>query len=305
MSFNPNSHLLAEVTSEPASWEAVLTRLSEVKDALPADGARVAAVGCGTSLYMAQAYAAAREAAGKGETDAFTATEFPTGRRYDHIVVITRSGTTTEVVELLRALADGDTPTTALVATEGTPALELAHHGIALPEVDERSVVQTRFATSVLVLLRASLGEDLSGAIADARAVLAEDVTSALGAVRNVEQVTFLGQGWTVGLANEAALKLRESSQFWTESYQAMEYRHGPISIAAPGRAVWAFGQVPPGLAEQVGATGAVFEHRNIDPLADLVRVHRLCLVKAEQLDLDPDNPRSLTRAVHLDDTVG
>src|SRR3712207_7559300 len=46
---------------------------------------------------------------------------------------------------------------------------------------------------------------------------------------------TFLGRGWTIGLANEAALKLRESAQAWTESYPAMEYRHGPISITAPG----------------------------------------------------------------------
>ena len=60
-----------------------------------------------------------------------------------------------------------------------------------------------------------------------------------------------------------------------------MEYRHGPIAIAAPGRATWAFGPVPEGLAEQVAATGCRFEHRDLDPLAELVRVHRLCLAKA------------------------
>ena len=65
------------------------------------------------------------------------------------------------------------------------------------------------------------------------------------------------GTGWTVGLANEAALKLREAAQFWAESYLAMEYRHGPLSIAAPGRAVWPFGALPPGLAEQIRGTGA------------------------------------------------
>ena len=48
-----------------------------------------------------------------------------------------------------------------------------------LPEVDEQSVVQTRFATTTLALLRASLGEDLTAAIADARSVLAEDEGSA------------------------------------------------------------------------------------------------------------------------------
>ena len=113
-------------------------------------------------------------------------------------------------------------------------------------------------------------------------------------------QLSFLGRGWTVGLAEEAGLKLRESAQLWTESYPAMEYRHGPISIAAPGRATWAFGEVPEGLADQVRATGAHFEHRDIDPMADLVRVHRLCLAKARQADVDPDNPRHLSRSIVL-----
>ena len=99
-----------------------------------------------------------------------------------------------------------------------------------------------------LALLRASLGEDLAAAVADARAVLAEPEEAALAGLVDVEQVTFVGTGWSVGLAEEAALKLRESAQFWTESYPAMEYRHGPIAIAAPGRATWAFGPVPDGL---------------------------------------------------------
>ena len=43
----------------------------------------------------------------------------------------------------------------------------------------------------------------------------------------------FLGDGWTVGLANEAALKMREAAGAWTEAYPAMEYRHGPISANA------------------------------------------------------------------------
>jgi hypothetical protein len=49
---------------------------------------------------MAQAYAAAREAAGHGETDAFAASEMPIGRRYDRLVVLPRSATTTELVRL-------------------------------------------------------------------------------------------------------------------------------------------------------------------------------------------------------------
>lgn len=300
MTFNPDSDLRREVAGQPDDWLGVVARAPELADALPAAGSRVAVVGCGTSYFMAQAYAGLRERAGQGETDAFAASEHRLDRSYDAVLVITRSGTTTEVVDVLTSLRGRDLVTTAIVATPGTPVTGLADRTILLPEVDEESVVQTRFATSTLALLRASLGEDLSAAVEDARAVLAEDEAQGLAGLTDAEQVTFVGRGWTIGLAAEAALKLRESAQFWTESYPAMEYRHGPVSIATAGRAVWALGEVPPGLEAQVRATGAHFESRDVDPLAELVRVHRLCLVKARQADLDPDQPRHLTRSVVL-----
>ncbi len=301
MSTTTPSHLEIEVAGQADDWAAMVARLPELVGLLPRGGDRVAVVGCGTSFYMAQAYAALREATGQGETDAFAASEARLDRGYDAVLAITRSGTTTEVVEVLRDLADRPVTSIVIVATPGTPVTELADQVVLLPEVDEQSVVQTRFATSALALLRGSLGEDLSAAIADARAVLDEPEEQALAGLGDVEQVTFVGRGWTVGLAEEAGLKLRESAQFWSESYPAMEYRHGPISIAARGRVVWALGEVPEGLAEQVIATGARFESRTIDPLAELVRVHRLCLLKARQQGLDPDNPRNLTRSVILE----
>jgi fructoselysine-6-P-deglycase FrlB-like protein len=300
VSTSSQSHLQVEVAGQPDDWAGMVGRLPELSGLLPRRGDRVAVVGCGTSLYMAQAYATLREAAAQGETDAFAASEARLDRDYDSVLAITRSGTTTEVVDLLRELADRSVTTIVIVATPGTPVTELADHVVLLPEVDEQSVVQTRFATSTLALLRASLGEDLTDAIADARAVLDEPEEQALAGLADAEQVTFVGRGWTVGLAEEAALKLRESAQFWSESYPAMEYRHGPISIAAPGRVVWALGEVPQGLPEQVAATGARFESRAIDPLAELVRVHRLCLLKAREQGLDPDRPRNLTRSVVL-----
>jgi fructoselysine-6-P-deglycase FrlB-like protein len=97
----PEPFLQAEIGSQPGCWRRAVEVAARSLDLLPEDGERVAAVGCGTSWFMAQAYAALREAAGKGETDAFTASELPRGRRYDRLVAITRSGTTTEVLTLL------------------------------------------------------------------------------------------------------------------------------------------------------------------------------------------------------------
>jgi len=292
----PGAHMRAELISQPETWAAAAD-LRDAQAVLPASGARVAVVGCGTSWFMAQSYAALRETAGQGETDAFAASESFVDRGYDAVVALTRSGTTTEVLELVDRIK-GRVPTIGVIGDPESPLVSLVDEAVLLPFADEQSVVQTRFATTALALFRASLGEDLSGAIADAAAVLEADVDDEL---RDAEQYTFLGRGWTVGLAHEAALKMRESSQSWTESYPSMEYRHGPLAIAAPGRVTWQFGEAPAGLAAQVEATGARFVQHPIDPLADLVRLHRVALDRAVARGLDPDQPRNLTRSVILD----
>lgn len=284
-----------ELRSQPQTWRHALTLLPQVHDQLPRPGERVLVTGCGTSWFMAMAYAKLREAAGQGVTDAVTATEVSPAREYDRIVALSRSGTTTEIVDLLRST---QTPSVLITAVGGGPAAEHATSEVVLDFADETSVVQTRFATTALVLLRASLGGDLDRALTDTEQVLAEEPAPAL---LEAEQITFLGTGWTKGLADEAALKLREATQGWTEAYYAMEYRHGPIAIAEPGRAVVILGDAPAGLHQQVTATGATWVDSGLDPLAQLVAVHLWAVRRAEQRGLDPDAPRHLTRAVHLD----
>jgi fructoselysine-6-P-deglycase FrlB-like protein len=264
---------------------------------LPASGERIAVVGCGTSWFMAQSYAAARESTGHGVTDAFAASEAFVDRGYDAIVAITRSGTTTEVLELLEGVR-GRIRTVGLVGDPNTPLVDLVDDVVKLSFADERSVVQTRFATTALAFLRTSLGEDITGAIADAREAVAAELAEKLV---TATQYSFLGSGWTVGLAHEAALKMREAAQSWTESYPAKEYRHGPIAIAAPGRVTWMFGTAPEGLSADIAATGAYYENRPVDAMADLIRAQRVALERARRAGLDPDQPRNLTRSVILD----
>ncbi|MFJ5263403.1 SIS domain-containing protein [Streptomyces sp. NPDC088387] len=290
------THVEDELRSQPECWQRAAALAPEHRTALPAPGERVAIVGCGTSYFMAQAVAALRETAGAGETDAFAASEFPAGRRYDRIVALTRSGTTTEVLDLLRRVR-GTTRTTAVTADPHTPVTTAADETVVLDFADERSVVQTRFATTALTLLRAHLGLHPDTAVADARTALAADLPQGLV---GCGQFTFLGRGWTVGLANEAALKMREASLSWTEAYPAMEYRHGPISITTAGRATWMFGEAPEGLADQVRATGGLWIPGDLDPLAELVRAQRLAVAVAAARDLNPDTPRHLTRSVIL-----
>ncbi|MDN3262400.1 SIS domain-containing protein [Streptomyces sp. CSDS2] len=290
------THVENELNSQPECWIRAAEQAAGHREALPRAGERVAVVGCGTSYFMAQAVAALREGAGQGETDAFAASEFPHGRSYDRVVALTRSGTTTEVLELLGELA-GRTRTTAVTADPDTPVVDAADDLVVLDFADERSVVQTRFATTALTLLRAHLGLHTDAVVANARTALGAPLPEGLVECR---QFTFLGRGWTVGLASEAGLKMREASLSWTEAYPAMEYRHGPISVTGEGTATWMLGTAPDGLAAQVRATGGMWIEGELDPLAELVRVQRLAVAVAAARGLDPDRPRHLTRSVIL-----
>ncbi|MGZ8614545.1 MAG: SIS domain-containing protein [Actinomycetota bacterium] len=289
------SETAQEVASQPEVWRRAASLAPEVASGLPTPGERVAAVGCGTSLYIARAFAALREAGGHGETDAFPASEFPVERSYDRVVAISRSGTTSEVVRLLGALSGRRTSVITGVST--SPVVPLASDVVTLEFADERSVVQTRFATSTLALLRSHLGHDLAPVIAEAEQALVEPVE---GVALDAEHFVFLGHGWSVGIAEEAALKLREATQSYTEAYPAMEYRHGPISVAGPRTLVWVFGSPDPSIADDARAVGASVRTATLDPMAELVRVHRLTLALAERRGLDPDHPQHLTRSVVL-----
>ncbi|WP_406401307.1 sugar isomerase [Streptomyces sp. NBC_00879] len=295
------SRTAEEIATQPACWRRA-AKAAAAFPGLPQPGERVAVTGCGTSWFMAIAYAALREAAGQGETDAFASSEFPAGRSYDRVVAITRSGTTTEVLDLLTALR-GKVPTLALTADPKTPVMDAADEVAVLDWADEESVVQTRFATTALAFLRAGLGDvpgvkSVTEAAVDAELAITEPLPEA---VVGAEQWTFLGRGWTYGLALEAGLKMREAAGAWTESYPAMEYRHGPISITGPGRVTWVFGPLPEGLPLDVSRVGGTLVARQeTDPLADLIRAQRLAVTLAESKGFDPDRPRNLTRSVIL-----
>src|SRR6202453_812960 len=116
------SHLMDEIASQPEIWSTAidLAAASSTAAALPASGARVAVIGCGSSLNVARCYARLREAAGHGEPDPSPAPEFPAPRRYDHMVLISRTGTTSEVLAALQEIPQG-VRTTSLTADSSAP----------------------------------------------------------------------------------------------------------------------------------------------------------------------------------------
>ncbi|MCP2266518.1 SIS domain-containing protein [Promicromonospora thailandica] len=285
-----------EIRSQPEVWARAAAAAADGAQVLGRPGERVLVLGCGTSAFVAESLAVLRERAGQGETDAAYASEWTPGRGYDRVVVISRSGTTSEVLEALGKVPEG-TRTSAVVGVAGTPVAEAADEVLVLDFADEESVVQTRFPTAVLVLARTGFGEDLTAATEQARAALDAplpvDVTA-------FEHFVFLGRTWTYGLAQEAALKIREAAQAWSESYPALDYRHGPVAVAGERSLVTLFGDADPVLTADIERTGATVRHDDLDPLVQLVQAQRLAVEVARSRGLDADTPRHLTRSVVL-----
>jgi fructoselysine-6-P-deglycase FrlB-like protein len=287
----------SEIESQPEIWrQALESRTAEATDLFTLAGQRVLVLGCGTSAFVAESFAALRESAGLGMTDAAYASEPYPWRGYDAVIALSRSGTTTEIIEAVRNLPEG-VRVIVITGVADAPLAELADDVLLLDFADEQSVVQTRFPTTVLLLARAAFGEDVSALPGRLAEVL--QAPSAID-VSRFDHFVYLGSGWTYGLAQEAALKIREAAQAWAESYPILDYRHGPLAVAGERSIVWMLGRRDDELAADVRAVGATVVTPDDDALIELVKAQRLAVAVAEQRGLNPDTPRHLTRSIVL-----
>ena len=283
-----------EISSQPDIWGRVLAETGATLPLLPKRGESVLFLGCGTSYYIGEAYARMRNAAGAGRTRCAIASEVPYVDHDEVIVALSRSGTTTDLVRAVKELA-GSHRVIGILGEGGTPLVRHCDDVVLLDYADEESIIQTRFATAALTLLRASVGDSLEHLPSHARAALQRELPD-----RAPSHVVFLGSGWTFGVAHEAALKCEEASGAWTEAYAIMEYQHGPLAAADSDTLVWSMTPVPPVVAEAVRGTGATLIEPTLDPQAELVAVHRLAVQLAAIAGRDPDHPWHLSRSVEL-----
>ncbi len=214
---------------------------------------RVILTGAGSSYYLAQVTAAvAREVTGQVVL-AMPPSELilrpsgvlgrgPAGRQ--PVIVISRSGSTSEAVEVVERMAAAGHPTIAVTCRAESPLAARAERVLLSPDGDEEAIVMTRSFTSMLALLlrvMAELGGDRALASDLDRlperwpeAVAAAGIGARLGSVDR-SRVVVLGGGPAHGIAAEWVLKLTETSQVAAEAYQPLEFRHGPISVCEPG----------------------------------------------------------------------
>jgi glutamine---fructose-6-phosphate transaminase (isomerizing) len=159
-------------------------------------------------------------------------------------LAISQSGRSPDLVLSARAAREAGAFVIALVNDPASPLSDVAELTVPLLAGTERSVAATKsFVASLLVIshLVASWTEeeDLHRALADAPRVLREawdlDWSPAVAALSGETSLFVIGRGLTLGIAQEAALKLKETCGLHAEAFSAAEVKHGPMALVRPG----------------------------------------------------------------------
>ncbi|EEW26518.1 SIS domain-containing protein [Rhodobacter ferrooxidans] len=242
---------------------------------------------------------------------------------------ISQSGQSPDIVEMMRAAGTGGALTVAITNDAASPMAEVSAHCLALQAGAERSVAATKtFVTSVLagLSLLAEWRQDdgLRAAVADLprafELALKLDWEPLSARLARAQQAFVLGRGPAFAIANEAALKFKETCGLHAEAYSAAEVLHGPAAIVQARFPVLALGVADAALpqliatAEKLAAQGAdVFLtggqakgattlhsvaglHPLVAPLVLVVAFYGFVESLARRRGFDPDTPPHLRK---------
>ena len=162
------------------------------------------------------------------------------------VIAVSQSGASPDVVENVRMAREGGALTVALVNVEDSPLAEAAEFVLPLRCGPEKAVAATKSYLASLCAFLPVIAE-LTGDEALKRALDAlpeqlahtltlEDAARELaGRYRFADNLLILARGHHYGVAQEAALKLKETCGIHAEAYSAAEFSHGPKRLLAEG----------------------------------------------------------------------
>ncbi len=165
-------------------------------------------------------------------------------------IAISQSGRSPDLLATVRAHQDAGAYVVAFVNDETSPLAEMADTLIGLKAGPERSVAATKSyitALAAFVALVAAWSQDEALAAAldtlPAELEVARDLdwSDAVTALRDATNLFVIGRGYSFGIAQEAALKFKETCGLHAEAFSAAEVRHGPMAIVGQGFPILAF----------------------------------------------------------------
>lgn len=238
-------------------------------------------------------------------------------------IAISQSGRSSDLLSTVAAQQAAGGHVVALVNDVESPLAQMADTLVPLSAGVERSVAATKSyiaALAALAALVAAWRED--AALQDAVARLPEtlahawtlDWSEAAAMLRPATNLFVIGRGLGLGIAQEAALKLKETCGLHAEAFSAAEVRHGPMAIVGAGFPILAFatsdraGDDVRAVAAEFAARGAnvvlcdaaavpaLHGHPAIEPILMIQRCYRMVDALARARGYDPDAPSHLSK---------
>jgi glucosamine--fructose-6-phosphate aminotransferase (isomerizing) len=248
------------------------------------------------------------------------------------VMGISQSGESQDVLETVRRSRELGASTLTVTNNEGSSMAEAARHHFFLRAGKEESVAATKTYTAELLVLyllvsalkdEESQGDEVRRLPELSRAVL-EAEWEGTERYRYAEYMVVTSRGYNLATAEEAALKLMETTYVVAQAFSEADLRHGPIAMIGrdfPVLGIAPFGKTQPGmrsLVEDLRDRGAelllVSDDEDmlkkasatfpvpsslleeLSPILYAIPIQLLAETLARLKGLNPDTPRGLSK---------
>ena len=244
-------------------------------------------------------------------------------------VSISQSGRSPDLVETMQMFEKAGATTVALVNDIGSPLAQAVGWVMPLHAGPEKSVAATKSFVCALVAgarLCAHWGAqaDLLGAFKTLPAALEDachqDWSAAIDVLRTASGLMVIGRGPGLAIAQEAALKFKETCGIQAEAFSGAEVQHGPMALVNDNYPMLIFALRGPAqqsliaLAAEMRARGArvllaapsdvvqrdltlaTAPQEALDPITAIQSFYLLVEALARARGLDPDQPPHLSK---------
>jgi len=241
-------------------------------------------------------------------------------------IAISQSGKSPDLLTATESARAGGALCVALCNTPDSPLMKLVEVPVPLHAGSERSVAATKSyiaSLSCIVQLLANWRDDpgLTAALHQLPDQLLRawscDWRPAVETLRDAVNLFVVARGFGLGVAQEAALKLKETCGLHAEAFSSAEVKHGPMALVRAGFPLLMFAQADDTragleeLAAEFAARGArvlltgatargttplpsVSAHAVIEPILQIQSFYRMANALAIARGLDPDRPPHL-----------
>ena len=244
-------------------------------------------------------------------------------------IAVSQSGRSPDLIAPMQAFGAAGATTVALVNDAASPLAEAVQWCMPLHAGPEKSVAATKSFICSMVAgarLAAHWGQhaDLLAGLQTLPAALeracAMDWSAAIPTLLRAERLMVIGRGPGLAIAQEAALKFKETCTIQAEAFSGAEVKHGPMALVDSNYPMLVFAPRGPaqsglvalaaemrtrGAQVLLAATADIAERdltlvqtdcEDLDPIAAIQSFYMLVESVARARGLDPDHPRHLSK---------